>query len=237
MPALARPGFDRTKQRNRVLIAKIHVAKKEMGLADDDYRALLYRVTGEHSAKDCTDAQLTAVVEELKTKGFKPKPRRSVRTSADHPAARKARALWISLHQLNAIDTPSEAALEAFARRQLHVDALQWADQALLYKLIEALKAIATRHGWSQNLYQVAPSEAPRVLKLRLCEAILAKLKAIGIAAKHWRLPQAAKSLAGIEPGGEGAMFWAIGDIDVVAKALGDRLREYAPKQIGETRP
>jgi phage gp16-like protein len=46
--------FDAGSQERRVLIAKIHVAKKEMALLDDDYRAMLIRVTGRASSADCT---------------------------------------------------------------------------------------------------------------------------------------------------------------------------------------
>jgi phage gp16-like protein len=132
----------------RAAIAKVKIAQKELGLDDDTYRDVLEAVTGKRSAADCTDAQLARVLEHFASKGFKAKS--STKGAADHPAAKKARALWISLHQLGAVRDPSERALEAFARRQLGCARLQWADQGLTYKLIEALKAMAERSGWSQ---------------------------------------------------------------------------------------
>lgn len=165
-------------------LAKIHIARKELGLDDGTYRAILLRLTGETSSADCTDAQLERVLDEFKAKGWKPtviagsavrapapadrRPRR-----ADHPAAGKARALWISLHRLGVIRDPGEAALESFARRQLGVERLQWADQGLVYKLIEALKAMAERAGWSQDLAGIPASRQVDVLKARL-EALIA---------------------------------------------------------------
>lgn len=164
-------------------LAKIHIARKELRLDDGTYRAILERLTGRTSSAECTDAQLDRVLDEFKAKGWTPtvvagsalasptagdrRPRR-----ADHPAAGKARALWISLHRLAVIRDPSEAGLEAFARRQLKVDRLQWADQGQVYKLIEALKAMAERAGWSQEVAGVAPDQHGRVLRARL-EALL----------------------------------------------------------------
>lgn len=134
----------------RAAIAKVKIAQKELGLDDDTYRDVLEAVTGRRSAADCTDAQLGRMLEHFQSKGFKAKP--SAKGAADHPAAKKARAMWISLHQLGAVRDPSERALEAFARRQLRCERLQWADQGLTYKLIEALKAMAEREGWPQGL-------------------------------------------------------------------------------------
>ncbi len=226
-PALARPAsFDAGAAERRALIAKIHVAKKQMQLTDDDYRAMLLRTTGEMSAADCTVAGLRAMVEEMKAKGFQAKPRAGASTPrpADHPAARKARALWISLHQLGAIDNPSEQALEAFARRQLKVDRMQWANQALMYKLVEALKAIAKRHGWRQVMEGVTGAAALRALKVRLCEAILVKLKAAGLAGSDWDLETAAFRLLG-HSGERSQIYWELGEIDVVAQGFGRKLR------------
>ncbi len=165
-------------------LAKIHIARKELRLDDGAYRAILLRLTGQTSSADCTDAQLDRVLDEFKAKGWKPSvvagsaapaPRPSDRRPrpASHPAAGKARALWISLHRLDVIRDPSEAGLEAFARRQLKVERLQWADQGQVYKLIEALKAMATRAGWSQDVAGVPVERQGEVLRARL-EALLA---------------------------------------------------------------
>lgn len=171
MTAARRAAFAPHPHR-RAMLAKVHLAKKELGLAEADYRAVLYRVTQHESAAALSDAQLEAVIGEFKRLGWQQKSRsvpssgsdlkagRAVQSGsripgatarpADHPAARKARSLWISLAQLGVVRDSREAALEAFARRQLGVERLQWADQGQVYKLTEALKAMAERAGWSQ---------------------------------------------------------------------------------------
>lgn len=89
--------------------------------------------------------------------------------------------MWISLHQLGAIDDASEAALEAFGRRQLGVDRLQWADEREGFRLVEALKAIADRNGWDQHVpSRMATPARIRLLKDRLVGAQLARLAAMG---------------------------------------------------------
>lgn len=166
----------------RAAVVKVQIARRDLGLDEDTYRAMLSRITGQTSATTCTDAQLGAVLSELKAKGWKPKVIKGGKIGpasrpkpAAHPVARKARAMWISLHQLGVVRDPSEKALEAFARRQLGVDAMQWAVASDAYALIEALKGMANRAGWSQDLTDIPARHHTDVLKDRLARAIAAK--------------------------------------------------------------
>lgn len=224
-----RATFDAASQERRVMIAKIHVAKKEMNLLEDDYRAMLVEVTGRASSADCTVAELRRMIEAMKRKGFA--PRKASKGAADHPFANKARALWISLYHLGAIDNPSEQALEAFARRQLGCMKMQWANQAQAYKLVEALKAIAERNGWSQKvvsthgLKAVPADVALRIIKVRLIERIVLLLRERGIVPVNWMSDRVAFELAGMERDDPVAL-WDLGDLDLLAKALGEKLRE-----------
>jgi hypothetical protein len=164
------------------LIKIVHVARKSLHMHDDDYRALLERVTGYRSVKNCYRNELLKVIDEFTRLGFEPKGSASRRTPANGVVARKARAMWISLYQLGAIDDPSERALEAFGRRQLGVERLQWADERQGFKLIEALKAIAWRAGWDQRVPSRMPTpERIRLLKDRLVAAQLSRLAELGV--------------------------------------------------------
>lgn len=227
-PAKAMPAhFDRNQQMRRAMLAKVHVARKELGLTEDDYRLALWEQTKEWSAGDCSEAQLKALLAHFERQGWKSRPRKpGGRRAADHPAARKARALWISLHHLGAIRNPSDKALEAFAARQLNVMALQWADQGQCYKLIEALKAIGARHGWDQSAADRTGEGAVRSLKIALLDAILAKLKTKGLAGADWRIEMAASRLAGFEVSDYGLFRLSLEQLDQIAGALGAKLRE-----------
>jgi phage gp16-like protein len=173
----------------RAMIAKLHIARKDLGLSEDDYRAVLLRETGKRSAGDMTLAELDKALSAFTAQGWKAKAGRTVVTfgggkrigrtaaAADHPSARKARAMWISLWNLGAVRNSSETALETFAARQLGVERMQWADQAKCYKLIEALKAMAERAGWNQTpspqaTEQSLARELMQRLIVRQCEIL-----------------------------------------------------------------
>ncbi len=166
----------------RAALVKVQIARRDLGLDEDTYRAMLSRITGRASASDCTDAQLGAVLDELKAKGWKPKVVKGGRiarlgkpATAGQPVAKKARAMWISLHQLGVVRDPSEAALEAFACRQLGIERMRWMVASDGYAVIEALKAMAERAGWSQDLSGVPAARHVAVLKNRLAQAIAAR--------------------------------------------------------------
>lgn len=57
----------------KILMAKVHIGKKELHLDDDTYRDVLWRVTGKRSCSDMTIAQLQDVVKDMESNGFKPK--------------------------------------------------------------------------------------------------------------------------------------------------------------------
>lgn len=162
----------------RRLLATVHVASKQLGMEKDDYRDLLKRLTGQSSAGDCSHAELHRVIAEMERLGFRGKGRPGRRpNAASHPIAKKARALWIGLHALGALEDASERALEAFGKRQLGIDRLHWADQSQASALIEALKAWAEREGWMQAVpAKLSSAERGRLLCERLIGVIVMRL-------------------------------------------------------------
>jgi len=127
--------------------AAIHVAKKQLGLDDDTYRDLLDRVTGKRSAKDMSDAERQAVLEEMRRQGggFKPGSNGS-RRPLEGRFAKKLQALWIAGWNLGVVRDRDDAALIAFVRRQTHIDHVRFlVDAAEARKAVEAIKAWLTR--------------------------------------------------------------------------------------------
>lgn len=220
-PAGTPAKFDAGNQHRRSMLAKVHIAKKTLGLSDDDYVAVLIRVAGRESAGDCTAAELDKILKHFEAKGFSAKARPKGPRPAEHPSAKKARALWISLGLLGAVRDPSERALEAFACRQLGCARMAWADQGRVYKLIEALKAMAERAGWSQSIEGLNAQAMPVVLRRRLCEALLGKLWAAGLVPATWNIQRAAYELAGVEIE---LMFVAASTLDTIARRFADVL-------------
>lgn len=222
-PAQSAP-FDAGDQRRRSLLGMVHVAKKQLELNEDEYRLILITATRKWSAGEMTEGELGDVITAMKERGFVAfRSKRPGPKPADHPVARKARALWISLHQLGAIENPSESALEAFARRQLKCDRLQWANQRLADALIEALKAMAERNGWSQDLAGVKPGVHLLVLKRRLVEAILGRLRGAGWVPGDWPIERAMYEFTGDQVGP--LVTSSLSELDAMAQAFGQQLQ------------
>ena len=125
----------------------IHAGCRALGY-DEDMRRDLYRaVTGESSAADMSEAQRSAVVAELRRRGFEPASNGS-RKPLDGPYAKKLQALWIAGWNLGLIRNRDDRALLAFVRRQTGIDHTRFLHRAADgAKAIEALKAWLARDG------------------------------------------------------------------------------------------
>lgn len=62
-----------------LLYAKLNIARKELGLDEDSYRAVLVRVGGHYNARDMSIGQIEAVLKAFQQLGWKPKPATSGR--------------------------------------------------------------------------------------------------------------------------------------------------------------
>ncbi|MEG1971349.1 MAG: regulatory protein GemA [Burkholderiaceae bacterium] len=150
--------FKPSPNRSR-LVKLIHVAKRDLALDDETYRALLQRVTRQTSTSQCSEGQLERVIAEFKRLGFKVQqkvpagaPKRPQPLAHD-PDSRKIRALWLFMHEIGVVRDPSEAALTAYVKRIAHVDSLHWLRNP--DPVIEGLKFWAAR-------------ELPAILQARL---------------------------------------------------------------------
>ena len=139
-------------------IKAIHVLKGKLRLSDDDYRALLIQLTGHSSSKAMTQPQRRTVREHLQRlaahMGIEqpatrqrplPDAQFAQAKAAASPRERKVWALWHQLHRDGLVDNPSAAALNAWVKRQVGVDALRFCTGPQLDTLIEALKAWGER--------------------------------------------------------------------------------------------
>lgn len=131
------------------MIRKIHVAARQLALADDSYRAILGRATGgkKTSTKAMTLIELEGVLREFRRLGWTDAPAKKAgqRKQADSEQARKVRALWLTLAGMGVLRDQSEEALATFVKRQTGVDALQWLSPDQLNQVIEALKSWVAR--------------------------------------------------------------------------------------------
>lgn len=125
------------KHKRQGLIAKIHIAKQQLRLDDDSYRAILRRVAGTDScAKIQTIYQLQDILAEMQRLGFQP-----ARPNVALPKLRRT-AQTAMLHKtaaLLAADGKSWAYAEGMAKRMFGVEKVEYLDDSQTRKLIAAL--------------------------------------------------------------------------------------------------
>lgn len=128
------------------LLAQIHIAKKQLGLSEPEYRDLLTAATGKSSSSLMNPAELGRVIEALVKAGFKPafKGAPDGKTSA-RKVVRLIFGLWTELARRGAIENGSRQALFAFVKRQTDVDHPDWLDNKQASLVVEALKSMLNR--------------------------------------------------------------------------------------------
>ena len=78
---------------------KLQIARRQLGMTDDDYRAMLERTTGKRSSKGLTARELGRALAEMERLGFKPKPAtggrgKTWRPKSGRPEIRLIFKLW-----------------------------------------------------------------------------------------------------------------------------------------------
>ena len=141
----------RKTQRQRDL-AKIHIAKKQLGMDDATYREMLMRVAGVDSSAALTALGRGRVLDHLYRSGFKGARRKStVRRAPSYPGRPGKVDRQLQLQKIEALLTVGAKPWEyahALAKRICKVDRIEWVPDHLLYKIITALRYQAQREGW-----------------------------------------------------------------------------------------
>lgn len=144
----------------RGLLACIHVAKKELRLDEDTYRAALEQVVGKSSAGECTDAELSRLADHFRRLGWAPKKAGPKRAPSTNPHVRKVWAVWGDLERSGALRHPGKAALYAFVERMTGVTDPHWLSPEQANQVVEGLKAWLRRHA-ERASNEVAKAEEP----------------------------------------------------------------------------
>lgn len=119
-------------------LAKIHIAKKELQMDDEQYRAVLWTVARVDSARDLDAAGRAAVLKHLRSRGFKSRPRRRV---AEHPGTphnigREAQLTKIEA-QLADMKLPWSYA-DRIAQQMFGIERVAWARKPAQFRAIIA---------------------------------------------------------------------------------------------------
>lgn len=144
----------------RKWIQILHVAKRECGLDDDSYRALLFGSAGVQSASEIkTQAQYNAALTAFKKLGFTVKGGKAA-SGLKKTAPQKGRANeWISARQEYYIRglwdlasrTKDESSLQAMLERIAGVKHIEWISKKNATKVILALRDIAEKAGYNPD--------------------------------------------------------------------------------------
>lgn len=223
---------DRVKAQRKGLYGKIKIACKQLGIPDEDYRALLAtRYSGKTSATALSLGELEDLIGYFKAQGWVPvkgraPARAGSRKLADGVEAAKARALWISLYHLGVVRDPAEAALAAFVKRQTGANALEWVRD--WEPVIEALKKMAEREAnvdWSayrvfvDGMWTVDYRPRQRVIEAQwriLVDAGAAEKGLIAVNLAH---------MLGIQPHQLEFFLCADHQLDLIIEELGPKVR------------
>ena len=149
MKALEGKGKAKCDPERRGLLAKVHIAKKELGIPDDDYRMILKREFGKYSARNLTRLELEYLVEYFKSKGFRVQGSKfKVQDSINRERGtvnlqNQLEALRARIQDIAGRIENGERRLRGLAKKILGVDCITWCrDAGRLKRLLAALEKI-----------------------------------------------------------------------------------------------
>lgn len=138
--------------------AVIHVAKAQLRMADEDYRALLMRAAGVHSSAELDETGFTAVLAELERLGFrstKGRAQQARREGMATPAqVGKIRALWEAY-----TGKDNELRLGRWLEKHFHVSHVRFLESWRAGKAIAILKKMS-EHPNAKRQRRSKPDEA-----------------------------------------------------------------------------
>ena len=138
------------------LLAKIHIAKKELGLEDETYREALNSMFKVQSSKDLNDRQAVILINHFKSLGWVQTSKqyavgsKQQKKYADSPRdpydasgaiKRKIEAMWHDLYRGN----EEKRHLRQWLWNHFRVSDVQFLDKRKAYDAVEALKSMS-RH-------------------------------------------------------------------------------------------
>ena len=123
-------------------LAKIHIAKKQLGMDDATYRAMLQSHGGVTSSKDLTLISAAKVLAHLERCGFKPK----AANTGKRPITTSDRAALMSKVEAQLCDAGRPwSYVDGMAQKMFKVDKASWLSAEQLMKVVAALAYYAKR--------------------------------------------------------------------------------------------
>lgn len=144
------------------LLAKIHIAKKELGLEDDLYRDILYRKFRVGSSKSLSDSQALVLIHHFKGLGWSPYAKASGDKvppkkyddlgkrdvdMASPAQLRKIEAMWHDIYRGN----DETKHLRQFLFNHFKVSDIRFLERKTAHDVIEALKSMQKRRTYANT--------------------------------------------------------------------------------------
>lgn len=144
----------------RRLITLINIAKQQLNIDEDVYRAMLKSSVAKDSLRAMSLPELEQVLTHFKQKGFKASSKKTANGRLSpkskganvHNQIDKIRAIWITMFKQGIVRDGSETALDSYVRRMSArlnitndiakgVDSVVWLTPQQAYKVLESLKS------------------------------------------------------------------------------------------------
>jgi len=132
-------------------LARIHIAKHELGLDEESYRAMLWACARVRSARDLDAAGRARVLDHLKACGFKGKRGRPHQGRPHNLQSEERGPQLGKIEALLADAGRPWAYVDGMARRMFGVASVTWCNPEQLQKLIAALVYDAKRRARSTD--------------------------------------------------------------------------------------
>lgn len=129
-------------------LAAIHIAKKDLGWSDDEYRDILWTVCNVRSSAELDMGGRRRFLAHLQSCGWTSPRGRSEAANKGKPWTRPQRLIWSLWQQLGdagRVEHRDRKALEAWLHRYTGVQKVEWLNRHQQQLAIEALKAWLAR--------------------------------------------------------------------------------------------
>ena len=135
---------NKLQRRRQALLAMVHIALKDLGMPDEDYRGILLEEFCVSSAAALSLSELGDLVDRFREKGWQPEGGRQRKEGSDMAEIRQARALRERAETLAGEIENGERRLKGLCKKICGVDKLEWCrDVGKLRRLLKVLGNIA----------------------------------------------------------------------------------------------
>lgn len=129
-------------------MVKIHIAKKQLNLSDEEYRAILQGQGGASSSKDLDHPGRQRVLEYFKFMGFKPAAaKQTKRPARPTPAPEKIKLVRRIRAQLISLNRLPDTYADGIAHQMFGLEFYEWATPDQLHAITAALGVMQRKQG------------------------------------------------------------------------------------------